>query len=443
MDFEELRRKLFEETYKNSERNEFSEYYKRRLFDLIQNVIISLMESRDEFFGQFLLKVTKDIKCSITVPIATVPKLSGFIMYFNPYLLLMFDKKEIAALLKHEIYHIMNSHYERERKMKERFCREAVNVALDISINSYINNMPGFCMKLHDAELQYNVELPENRSAEEYAEIINDSIKKRIKEVKGDENNSDYDIKLDKAHDAWEEAELNDKDVKSLTQKTALSINSKETPQTLDEIIKDFNRTPEISWQNVLKNMIPGIRNSYKRTITRRDRRQPERLDIRGRLPKNDADIIVALDISASMSDEEIEKILIEVLAITAVSKNKVTVIECDNEIRLVYKLKNKNDIRKRCKDNGSTAFSPVFEYIKNNNLRNCVLIYFTDGVGEEQLKIKPINKKTLWVIYGDEKLSIKEPYGEVKRIHSGEKEIIDRDIGLRMVNEVIHDWAR
>ena len=89
--------------------------------------------------------------------------------------------------------------------------------------------------------------------------------------------------------------------------------------------------------------MLPSVKYGYKRTITRRDRRQPERLDIRGRLPKNDTNVIVAIDISASMSDEDIEKILIEILAITNTTKNEVTIIECDNEIRAVYKLKNKN----------------------------------------------------------------------------------------------------
>ena len=70
-------------------------------------------------------------------------------------------------------------------------------------------------------------------------------------------------------------------------------------------------------------------------------------------------------------------------------------------------------------------------------------MIYFTDGAGEEKLTIKPINLKTLWVIYGDETLSVKEPYGHVISMAKGKKEIIERNIGLKMVNEVIHDWAR
>ena len=119
------------------------------------------------------------------------------------------------------------------------------------------------------------------------------------------------------------------------------------------------------------------------------------------------------------------------------------SIIECDNEVRAVYKLKNKNDIRKRSKDNGSTKFSPVFKYISDNNLRNVILIYFTDGVGEEELEVKPINKKTLWIISGDKELSLKNPYGDIKRINSDKIEVIEGNLGLQMVNEAIHDWAR
>ena len=118
-------------------------------------------------------------------------------------------------------------------------------------------------------------------------------------------------------------------------------------------------------------------------------------------------------------------------------------IIEIDNEIRNIYELRTENDIRNRSKDNGSTQFTPVFKYIVDNNLRNVVLIYFTDGIGEKELSVKPINKKTIWVVSGNEELSLKNPYGEVKRINSEKKEVIEGNIGLKMLNEEIHEWAR
>ena len=108
-----------------------------------------------------------------------------------------------------------------------------------------------------------------------------------------------------------------------------------------------------------------------------------------------------------------------------------------------IYELRTEKDIRKRSNNNGSTQFAPVFQYIIDNNLRNVVLIYFTDGVGEKELSVKPINRNTIWVVSGNQELSLKNPYGEVKRINSEKKEVIEGNIGLKMLNEEIHEWAR
>lgn len=444
MDFEEKRQKLLKEAYASEESIKFNDSYKRSFFELIEDVILYLLQTQDVFFGQFMLRVRRCININLTVPIATIPKREGFIMYFNPFLFLICSKKEMAALFKHEIYHIMNSHYEREKKLKNRFSKEAINDALDISINQYIKDLPGFSRKLNAINMEYNLSLEENRSIEEYTEEIYKSIKSRIREkqIKKDED-SKYEIDLSKAHDIWEEIDISEEDIKNLTKKTAISAYAKNTPGGLEDIILAYKEKAEIPWQEVLKNILPNVKSGYKKTITRRDRRQPERLDLRGRLPKNQIELIVAIDISASMKDDDIHKILIEILSITANTKNRITIIECDDEIRNIYELKSERDIRKRSKNNGSTKFTPVFKYIIDNKLRNSVLIYFTDGVGEKELEVKPINKKIIWVISGNEELSLKKSYGEIKRINTEKIEVVEANVGLKMVNAVIHDWAR
>jgi predicted metal-dependent peptidase len=66
----------------------------------------------------------------------------------------------------------------------------------------------------------------------------------------------------------------------------------------------------------------------------------------------------------------------------------------------------------------GSTKFSPVFEYANQNQVN--LLIYFTDGKGEEKLRVTPKGYKVLWVISGrGEDLSVKEPYGAVKKLRN------------------------
>lgn len=444
MDFNEEREQLLKEIYLIDEDNKICDFLRRRFFNLVEKVILYLLQGDDTFFGQFMLRVKREIRMDIKVPIATIPKRDGFNMYFNPIFFLNCTIKEMAALLKHEIYHIMNLHFEREKQLKNRFSKEAVSLALDISINQYIKDMPGYCRKLEAVNMEHNLNMAENRSIEEYAQEIYKSIKSRMKnDIITENNDKKYIIDMNKAHEIWDEINIDEESISSLTKKIAISSYNKNAPKGLQKIILAYDEKSEISWETVLRNSIPQVKCGYKKTMMRRSRRQPERFDLRGTLPRNQADIVIAVDISASMKDDEMHKILIEILSITRVSKNKITVIECDNEIRKVYKLKTEQDIQKRSSNNGSTAFSPVFQYIRDHNMKNCILVYFTDGVGEKELTLKPFNKKTLWVICGDDELSLEKPYGEIKRISREKYEKVEGNIGLKMVNEVIHDWAR
>ncbi|MDF2596853.1 MAG: hypothetical protein K0R69_3194, partial [Clostridia bacterium] len=60
--------------------------------------------------------------------------------------------------------------------------------------------------------------------------------------------------------------------------------------------------------------------------------------------------------------------------------------------------------------------FTPVFEYVNKKKIN--LLVYFTDGKGEEKLRVIPRGYKILWVISGrGDKLSLKESYGAVKKL--------------------------
>jgi predicted metal-dependent peptidase len=70
-------------------------------------------------------------------------------------------------------------------------------------------------------------------------------------------------------------------------------------------------------------------------------------------------------------------------------------------------------------------------------------LIYFTDGVGEKELKVKPINYKTIWVLTSKDNLSLNKNYGVVTRLEKVQVEGYGYDYGLQAVRDAIHDWAR
>ena len=445
MNFLDKKKSLFGKVANIESVNEIGNDYKREFFDFLSNIVIDMLQGEDNFFGAFMLKMEKDIRFDITWPIATVPKLNGFIMYFNPILFLQYEKLEMAALFKHEIYHMMYSHYSREKTLKDKYSNDVVQIALDISVNQFIKNLPADSKRLDYVNKEFNINLKSNRSVEEYADILQKELEKKVKSSDKVKDSDKIARKLDisRAHELWEGIDLSNEIIDNNVKKIAVSIIEDKAPENIHKLIAGYNKKGELSWEEIIKRLLPSMRSGYKKTIMRRDRRQPERIDLRGKLPNMLPEITVAIDISASMSDEDIKKIMIEILALTQSRRGKITVIECDDKIRRIYKLRSPKDIRKRKSNTGSTAFSPVFEYMKENNLRNNILIYFTDGVGEKELTVKPVNNNTIWVLSGKEELSLEKPFGIIKRINQNKVVGEGKSSALDMIREVVSNLAR
>ena len=99
--------------------------------------------------------------------------------------------------------------------------------------------------------------------------------------------------------------------------------------------------------------------------------------------------------------------------------------------IKRAYKVKTIKDVKERCSSGGGTRFTPVFEYANNKNIN--LLIYFTDGKGEDKLGVIPRGYKVLWVISGrGEGISLKESYGAVKKL--SKVEIKDNTLDMKDV---------
>ena len=447
MAFEEERRRLYNKFLEEERLGKIDVQTKKDFWSLLENVIISLYDRENSFFGHFLIQIKRDIRLDIFWPIATKPISDGFIMYFNPIMILECNKKEIQGLLKHEVYHIMMKHYERSLLLKEKYSKEAISIAMDIAINQYIKNLPSYSKKMNDVSLEYNVNLTEDMTMEMYAKKIQQAIDyknaRNTSKYKDNKDSFNNNITQEKSHDIWEEIDVSYDSINESVKKIAINSSKKEAPKHIKKIVELMTEKPRLKWNDILKNMIPKAKSGYKKTTTRLDRRFPDRLDLKGKLLNRQSNILIAIDISASMSDKDIENILVEVLEIAKNNKCKIKVIECDDVIRRVYQLHGIKDIKPRSKKNGSTKFSPVFEYVKINNLRDYILIYFTDGIGEKVLRTKPINDKNLWVLTGNSVLSLEKPYGKVVKLEREKKEIYGTTYGLEELRDSIHDWPR
>lgn len=392
------------------------EGFNRRFLQLLESCTFSMMDSEENFFALFFLQMQRSVHYKLSAAVESKLTEEGFTMYFNPEQFLECTLKEMQALIKHEIYHIMSMHYIRAKALKNKYSHLAINLAMDVSINQYLMYLPAWSVRLESLERTYNIQLKEKQTMEEYAEKIQKAIDKLGKKAEASNE------KILKSHEIWEDMDksIYTEQMGEIIKKMANSSVKDKIPESIEQLIKALNKKPEVKWQEHLKKAVGTLPQGHRKTVTRRNRRQPERLDIKGQLAGRIAQIIVAIDISGSVTDKEIQNIMVEILDLVKNYHYEITIIECDSEIRRSYKVKHIQEVKEKVNTRGGTRFSPVFQYIHDNRLRNHVLIYFTDGIGEKALTVKPYNHKTIWVLTGEkEKLSLTEPFGEVIKLNS------------------------
>lgn len=188
----------------------------QKLEDFLSNIKINII-LKDPFIGNSLTNI--DIQENTTIQTLcaffNTNTLKFNINYNYHFLLSLKNLNEVVAVFKHEVLHILNNHFSRaeewEKKNNQSINMHYANIAMDIAINQYIDNIPSLALKPEDYGL------PRNLDFETYYKMLTDKIHKN-KKKKNDINNK----------------------IKQLKEENKNSLSKKQTQENLKEI-KDLN----------------------------------------------------------------------------------------------------------------------------------------------------------------------------------------------------------
>jgi len=113
--------------------------------------------------------------------------------------------------------------------------------------------------------------------------------------------------------------------------------------------------------------------------------------------------IVVALDISGSISDEEIAQCVSEIDALKGQMRAKIHLLACDAELAedcpWTYEPWEEFVVPYAFDGGGGTSFKPVFEYVEKAGLQPDLLVYFTDADGKfpDNMPYYPV----IWLVKG------------------------------------------
>ncbi|MGD8594814.1 MAG: VWA-like domain-containing protein [Gammaproteobacteria bacterium] len=147
----------------------------------------------------------------------------------------------------------------------------------------------------------------------------------------------------------------------------------------------DHMLEPQLPWRSLLAHYISSVARddyTYARPSTRRG--DPA---VFPSLRSGQVSLMVALDTSGSISDEEISQFLNEIDAIKSQVRAQVTLHACDAALcedgPWYYEPWEEFTLPRKFKGGGGTSFKPVFEWLELQDQQPDLVVYFTDAEGE------------------------------------------------------------
>ena len=346
------------------------------------------------FYGLFLLGLSKVIDKSVET--ACVRKRGiNCELVINPEYWETQDDIQQLNLIQHEIYHIVFQHMFMTPFFKNH---EVLNVAADCEVNSYLQNLDNTWIipSMFNAEPKLGTKT--------YYDIIMSQTPPPPPQRGGGDNGSNGLPNTKDDHSSWgkEFQECSDAE-KQLIQnqinsqiKTAAEQTIKmrgtipaEMQAIVDELFKPKPRV--FDWKAYFRRMLGSIYDiNIKKTRRKESIRFPGAAGIKH---KKKVSILVAVDTSGSVNDEELKDFFSEITYIYKAGA-RITILECDAAISANYEYTGKwtGKVHSR----GGTDFQPVIDYYRKNMKDYAALVYFTDG---ECSIPNNVPRDTIWVI--------------------------------------------
>lgn len=225
-------------------------------------------------------------------------------------------------------------------------------------------------------------------------------------------------------HKTWEEAleglspeelqgiaEKVKQETRNIIRQAVSSIKDRGTvPGEVRDLIESWLRPPTIPWPEVLRALCQRTRQTkVGRGMARPSRRShgiPGILPFPGRARDRKFTIAYALDTSGSMSTDDLQLALGELLGIACADSDvSITVMYCDSRLHITYDVKSPGDVDWGVVGRGGTDFNPPFlkiQELMHTDKAPDIFIYATDGFAPAPAPENRITIPVVWLLTPD-----------------------------------------
>ena len=364
---------------------------------------------RHSFFGNLATRmqlINADLWCSTAAT-------DGLKFYYNSRFIMMLKPKEVEFLVGHEVLHVVYDHMGRRGNRDP----EIWNIADDYAVNSdlkrhkvgeFIKTVPCLYEQKYDGKAAEEIYDDLMKNVQKIS--IDDLLDQMIDDHMDDEGDGDGDQEGEgnkqgkRPSMSPEERERVRQEVKQAIINAASSAEAGSLPLGVERLIKQHTN-PVMPWRELIQtNLTSAIRTDYS---WMRPSRRGWHMDaiMPGMNPGEEIDVVVAIDMSGSISNKQAQQFLGEIGGMmNSFDGYKVHVFCFDTETYNPKDFSSENmDLIEEYEPmgGGGTDFDCIFQYLKDNAIDPKRLIVFTDGYpfgswGDADYC------DTTWIIHGD-----------------------------------------
>jgi|TARA_R110002111_G_scaffold229466_3_gene290702 predicted metal-dependent peptidase len=350
----------------------------------------------EPFYGLFLIGINKEY--TERIPTAGVSKNGiGMQLTINPEFFMNLSEDHRYGLIKHELLHIAFGHL----LLRDLYSNHKLfNIAADLEINQYIleSKLPEGGLLLSSFP---ELNLPVKAGTKKYYELLEEaqgsgecpSLDSLMDQMKGD---SPY------CHSTWNDFEELPEADKKLVQKQIDHQLKEATEQTekkcgdipgeLSDLISRLMHIdpPKFNWRAYLRRFAGNSSVVYTKKLRRKyNKRYAASPGLKIKFKNH---ILVGVDTSGSVNNDELKEFFSELTHMHKTG-HKITVAQCDTQLRTVEEFKPKKDWE--IHGRGGTSFQPVIDHYNEKGIYTA-LIYLTDG---EAYAPEKCPNNALWVL--------------------------------------------
>ncbi len=358
------------------------------------------------FYHRILCNCTVVLDSTLKAPAGVSAHYNKLTLYINPEMFNTLTLENRIVILKHEALHIIHNHFLRATP-EHKSNHEVWNIATDCAINQQCNEerfsgMTPVNYKTLKEDMKLDVNIPADLDSESYFELIKkDLIDQGRTQSEGLEGLEGYDD-----HESWQKSEGDPellKDiVKNIIEKSIEStLKAKgNVPGFVTELLALYSKKREVHWTKVLRNIVGNKKTSTRLTIQKRNRRFPDRVDLKGNTKDRKFNVLAVIDVSGSVCNDELQGVLGEITHICKLTSSDLDLIQIDTEARNPERITGYKKVFNR-KGNGGTELKSAINKAREFKLKfNCVVVCTDGGIIESDIEAyKNLNIKIIWLI--------------------------------------------